>query len=249
MKTRPLILEAEKISKNFGGLTALHQVDLNVYTGEIVGLIGPNGSGKTTLLNCLCCLESIDEGKILFKGRNITKKRPYQMARMGMARTFQRIRIYQQITVWENLLISRQWRRENFLTLLKPSQKKTRNRARKLLDFLQLSHLKNEPAENLSVGQKRLLELGMALMPDPDLILLDEATSGINPTLINTIKNHIHFLNQEEGKSFIVIEHNIKFISELCHRVYVLDQGQNLAQGKPAEIKNNQAVIEAYFGN
>ena len=113
MKTQNLILEADKISKYFGGLAALHQVDLNVYAGEIIGLIGPNGSGKTTLLNCLWCLESIDEGKILFKGRNISKFRPDQIARMGLARTFQRIRIYQQITVWENLLISRQWRGEN----------------------------------------------------------------------------------------------------------------------------------------
>jgi ABC-type branched-subunit amino acid transport system ATPase component len=249
MKTRQLILEAHNISKYFGGLAALDGVDLSVYAGEIVGLIGPNGSGKTTLLNCLCRLESIDGGIILFKGRNVTKKRPDQMARIGLARTFQRIRIYQQITVWENLLISRQWRGENLFNLFKPSPKRTEKRARKLLDFLQLSHLKNEQAGNVSVGQKRLLELGMALMPDPDLILLDEATSGINPTLINTIKNYIRFLNQEEGKSFILIEHNIHFISELCHRVYVLDRGKNLAQGRPAEIKNNQAVIEAYFGN
>jgi ABC-type branched-subunit amino acid transport system ATPase component len=249
MKTRPLILEADKISKYFGGLAALAQVDLSVYAGEIVGLIGPNGSGKTTLLNCLCCLESMDEGKVFFKGRNIAKKRPDQIARMGLSRTFQRMRIYPKITVWENLLISRQWQGKNLFKLLQPSHQKTKNRVRELLNFLELSHLKNEKAGNLSVGQKRLLELGMALMPDPDLILLDEGTSGINPTLVNTIKNHIRFLNQEKGKSFILIEHNIKLISELCHRVYVLHQGKNLAQGTPAEIKNNQAVIEAYFGN
>ncbi|MGK7871910.1 MAG: ABC transporter ATP-binding protein [Xenococcaceae cyanobacterium] len=242
------LLEGHQISKYFGGLAALKQVDLAIYPGEIVGLIGPNGSGKTTLLDCLSCLQSVDRGKIFFKGQDTTHKRPYQLARMGLARTFQRIRIYRQITVLENLLISRQWRGENLFTMLKPSHLQTERRARELLEFLLLYPLRNEDAGNLSGGQRRLLEIAMVLMPDPDIILLDEATSGINPTLVETIKDHIRTLNQQQGKTFLLIEHNINFICDLCNRVYVLNQGEKLGEGTPDEIKANEAVIEAYFG-
>ncbi len=245
--SKPL-LEARQVSKYFGGLAAVNRVDLAIYTGEIVGLVGPNGSGKTTLFDCLSRLQPIDRGKIFFKGRDVTQARPYQLARMGLARTFQRIRIYRQMTVWENLLISRQWRGETIFTMLKPSRRKTRRRALELLDFLLLSPLKNEYAGNLSGGQRRLLELGMALMPDPEILLLDEATSGINPTLSETIKDRIRTLNQEQGKTFLLIEHNMNFISDLCNRVYVLNQGEKLTEGTPEEIKANEAAIEAYFG-
>ena len=242
------LLEARQVSKYFGGLAAVNNVDLSVHTGEIVGLIGPNGSGKTTLFNCLSRLQQLDRGKIFFKGRDITNLCPYQVARIGLARTFQRIRIYRQMSVWENLLISRQWRGESIFTIFKRSDRRTQKRAKQLLEFLMLSHLTHEYAGNLSGGQQRLLEIAMALMPDPDLLLLDEATSGINPTLVETIKDHIRTLNQQLGKTFLLIEHNISFISDLCSRVYVLNQGENLAEGTPEEIQANDAVIEAYFG-
>ncbi|MDH3676456.1 MAG: ATP-binding cassette domain-containing protein, partial [Anaerolineae bacterium] len=141
-----------------------------------------------------------------------------------------------------------QWRGESFWRLLKPSHRRVETRAKELIHFLTIDHLTHEQAGTLSGGQRRLLELGMALMPNPDLILLDEATSGVNPTLIETIKDRIRILNQEQTKSFLMVEHNIEFISDMCSRVYVLNYGQKLAEGTPDEIKANDEVIEAYFG-
>jgi ABC-type branched-subunit amino acid transport system ATPase component len=212
------ILEGRSVTKYFGGLAALLDVDFTLYPGEIVGLIGPNGSGKTTLFDWL-------------------------------ARTFQVIRVYRKLTVLENMLLSRQWRGEGLFNQLRPSQPDTEARARQLIDFLLLDHLVEELAGNLSGGQQRLLEIGMSLMPDPDLILLDEATSGVLPTLVETIKDRIRRLNREQGKTFLLVEHNIQFIADLCSRVFVLNYGQKLAEGTPAEIVENEAVLEAYFGS
>lgn len=246
---RSHLLEGRQVSKYFGGLAALSKVDFTVERGEIAGLIGPNGSGKTTLFDCLSRVQDISEGQVFFKGEEITRMKPYQVAHMGLARTFQVIRVYRKMTVIENMLLSQQWRGKGFFDKLRPSRKKTLGRAEALIEFLNLEHMTHELAGNLSGGQQRLLEIGMALMPDPDLILLDEATSGINPTLIETIKDRIRFLNQEQGKTFLLIEHNMNFISDLCDRVYVLDYGERLAEGTPEEIMENEAVIEAYFGS
>ncbi len=242
------LLEGRGVSKYFGGLAAVHNVDFAVYPGEMVGLIGPNGSGKTTLFDCLSRVQSISEGSIFFKGEDITKKKPYQVAHMGLARTFQVIRVYRKLTVLENMQLSRQWGGETLFQKLQPSHPEVEQRARELIDFLMLTHLTDEKAGTLSGGQRRLLEIGMALMPDPDLILLDEATSGVNPTLIEQIKDRIRKLNQEQGKAFLLIEHNIQFISDLCTRVFVLNYGEKLAEGSPQEIVDNEAVIAAYFG-
>lgn len=242
------LLEGRNVSKYFGGLAAVSQVDFVVYPGEMVGLIGPNGSGKTTLFDCLSRVQQVTEGEIFFKGTNITKKKPYQVAHMGLSRTFQVIRVYRKLTVLENMLLSRQWGGESLFDKLRPSKPETAIRARDLIDFLMLERVVDEKAGNLSGGQRRLLELGMALMPNPDLILLDEATSGVNPTLIEQIKDRIRKLNQEQGKAFLLIEHNIQFITDLCSRVFVLNYGEKLAEGTPQEIMENEAVIEAYFG-
>ena len=242
------LLEGKNISKFFGGMAALSNVDFTVYPNEVVGLIGPNGSGKTTLFDCLSRVQSISEGQVFFKGEEITKKKPFQVAHMGLARTFQVIRVYRKLTVLENLKLSRQWGDGGLSSRFRRPRQATEDRARELAKFLLLERVIDEKAGNLSGGQQRLLEIGMALMPDPELILLDEATSGVNPTLIETIKDRIRELNQNYGKTFLLIEHNIQFIADLCDRVFVLNYGQKLAEGTPQEIMDNEDVVEAYFG-
>jgi len=242
------LLEGRDVTKHFGGLAALSSVDFAVYPAEIMGLIGPNGSGKTTLFDCLTRVQDLTEGSIFFKGEEITEKKPYQVAHMGLARTFQVIRVYRKLSVMDNMLLSRQWGHLNFLALFRPSGPQLKEKARDLIHFLTLDHLVDEKAGNLSGGQRRLLELGMAMMSDPELILLDEATSGVNPTLTETIKDRIRELNGEEGVAFLLVEHNMQFIADLCSRVFVLNYGRKLAEGSPQAIMENEKVIEAYFG-
>jgi branched-chain amino acid transport system ATP-binding protein len=242
------IIEGRNISKYFGGVTALNNVDFIVYPGEIVGLIGPNGSGKTTLVDCLSRMQNCSQGQVVFKDVEITRKKPYQVAHMGLARTFQVVRVYREISVLENMLLSQQWRGKGLLKQLCRSTVEMETRAREILQFLTLINLIEEKAGNLSVGQQRLLEIGMALMPNPDLLFLDEATTGINPTLIKTIKDRIRDLNQEFNTTFVLIEHNMLTIADLCERVFVLNQGEKLIEGTPEVVFNDDGVIEAYFG-
>ena len=243
------LLEGRGVSKYFGGLAALNRVDFKIYPGEIVGLIGPNGSGKTTLFDCLSRVQQINNGKIFFKNEDISNKKPYQVAHMGLARTFQVFRVYRKLSVLENMLLSRQWRGETLLDQFSPSHPEVEERAHEIIKFLTLDHLTNELAGNLSGGQQRLLEIGMALMPDPDIVLLDEAASGVNPVLIDIIGDRIQLLCREQGKTFLLIEHNMQFIGNLCSRVFVLNYGEKLAEGKPEEIMENEEVIKAYFGS
>lgn len=245
--TEPL-LDGRGVTKRFGGLVAVNNVNFQVYPQEIVGLIGPNGSGKTTLFDCLSRVQSIDGGAVFFQGTDISHKKPHEVAHLGMARTFQVIRVYRQLTVLENMKVSRQWRGEKIWNQLKPSHEDVEARSHELIEFLKLDHLTHSPAGTLSGGQRRLLELGMALMPDPELVLLDEAASGVNPTLVEEIKDRIRVLNRDRGKTFLVVEHDMRFISDLCNRVYVLNYGEKLAEGTPDEVMENEAVIEAYFG-
>lgn len=242
------MLEGRGISKSFGGLVALGGVDLVVNAGDMVGLIGPNGSGKTTLFNCLTCMEKVSEGQILFKGQDITARKPFEVARMGLSRTFQSIRVYRQLTLMENMLLSRQWRDQRWLDVLRPSHRTVTERANDLLEFVTLHGQRAEPVGSLSWGQQRLLEIGMALMCDPDLVLLDEATSGVNPVLVDTISDRITTLNTTFGKTIVLIEHNIELVASLCRRVVVLDHGHKLADGGAAAVFENSAVVEAYFG-
>lgn len=242
------LLEARGIAKSFGGLDALRRVDLAVHPGELVGIVGPNGSGKTTLFNCLTRMESLNEGRIFFKGKDITGRRPFQVARMGVARTFQGIRIYRKLSVAENMLLSRQWGGERWFHRLRSSHPRVAERADELLDFLTLYGHRDDPAGTLSWGQQRLLELGMALMSEPDLILLDEATSGVNPALVDAIRDKIVTLNTEHAKTILLIEHNIELVADLCSTVVVLDHGRKLAEGDVDEVLEDPAVIEAYFG-
>jgi ABC-type branched-subunit amino acid transport system ATPase component len=236
------------VVKRFGGLAAVNDVDLELWPGEVLGLIGPNGSGKTTLFDCLSRLTPVTSGQIVFKGGDITRKKPYQVARLGLARTFQVIRVYGRLPVLQNLELSLQWGDVGFAGLLRPCSAAVIARANELAEFFHLGSVRDELAMNLSGGQRRLLEIAMAMMPEPDVLLLDEATSGVNPTVIEQIKDRIRALNQDRGTSFLLIEHDIRFIADLCSRVIVLNYGEKLAEGTPTEIVENDDVIEAYFG-
>ena len=242
------LLQATGVVKTFGGLRAVDNVDLHVDAGEMVGLIGPNGSGKTTMFDCISRVQKIDEGAVIFDGVDITHKRPHTVAHLGLARTFQVIRIYRELTVLENMELSVQWRDIGLRSMFSKPGSDTIDKADHLIDFLLLSRLRNERAGTLSGGQRRLLEIGMSLMSDPKLVLLDEATSGVNPSLVEEIKDRLQAVNNEKGVAFLMVEHDVRFVKDLCHRVVVLDYGSKLAEGTPEEIMANDAVIEAYFG-
>ena len=236
------------IVKRFGGLTAVDGVDIEVGSGEMVGLIGPNGSGKTTLFDCLSRVAAIDAGSVSLEGSDITRLRPHRVARLGVSRTFQIIRVYRDLTVLENMELSIQWDRVGGRGLFGRTDAATRAKAEELLEFLLLGPLRDEPAGTLSGGQRRLLEIGMALMSDPVLVLLDEATAGVNPALVEEIKQRLRAVNSERGVAFLMVEHNVQFVAEVCERVVVLDAGRKLAEGPPRQVMDDPAVIEAYFG-
>jgi ABC-type branched-subunit amino acid transport system ATPase component len=230
------ILEVKDVVKRFGGVTAVNGASLSIGAGKIHGLIGPNGSGKTTLFNCITGLETIQGGQILYKGRRIDGLKPYQVARRGIGRTFQIIRVFPQMTAMENLLA---------VTAgpLEAAQK----RAEELLAFVTLTRLKDEYAGNLSYGQQKLLEFIRVLMTDPELILLDEPAAGVNRTLLNELLSALTRL-RDEGKTILIVEHDMKVVMGLCETVHVLDYGEKIAEGPPSVIQSNERVIEAYFG-
>ena len=248
------LLELRGLTLRFGGLAAVDGLDLTLPGGEIVGLIGPNGSGKTTTLNLVSGFLKADSGKVEFDGRDITGLRPDLIARAGLVRTFQEARVFPQLSVVENLLLPGQQHQEDSLALrLLPSRRlqrldqEARERAEQLLEFMGLERLLAAPAGSLSYGQKKLLMLAAALMPSPRLVLLDEPTAGVNPTLIEHLKEHIVELNKR-GLSVLLIEHNMEVVMEICHRVVVLNFGSLIADGTPDEVRENQAVVEAFFG-
>jgi ABC-type branched-subunit amino acid transport system ATPase component len=241
-------LQGVRVSKHFGGLTAVNNVDFKIRYGEIVGLLGPNGSGKTTLFDCISGVQHAESGEILLKGKRIGGMKPYQVSRQGLARTFQVLRVYENMTVYENLLLARQWRGVSFLQMLGNAPPPVHEKADELIEFLLLDRVQHNLAGNISLGQQRLLEIGMALMPEPDIVLLDEATSGVNPALIDDIISAIQRLNKEKSVTFFLIEHNMDVAMTLCSRLYVLDHGELLAHGTPEDIQKNEQVIEAYFG-
>jgi branched-chain amino acid transport system ATP-binding protein len=242
------LLEVRDLTKHFYRLSALSAVSLSVAPGELLGVIGPNGSGKTTLFNCVTGVLRPSSGQVLFEGEDLTGVTADAVYRRGIARTFQLIQVFPEMTVLENLLVATQERHGTLWgRLLRRDERPETARARELLDFLGIAHVKDNLASNLSYGQQKLLDLGMALMPEPKLILLDEPMAGLNPTIIKSIVEHIHALNAR-GYTFVVIEHNMEVVMSLCRRIVVLSQGEKIAEGPPAEIHDNPLVIDAYFG-
>ena len=250
-----MLLSAKGLSKSFGGICAVNNADLDVPQGSITGLIGPNGAGKTTLFNLLSNFIRPDKGEVFLDGQPIHQLPPYQIALKGCVRTFQVARVLSRLTVLENMLLASPGQTgENFLKVwfqgAKIRQQEQENRAKALdiLDSIGLGEKAQDYAGALSGGQRKLLEIGRALMTEPKLILLDEPAAGVNPTLIAQINDHIIEWNRQ-GITFLIIEHNMDVIMSLCHHVWVLAEGTNLADGIPSEIQKNERVLKAYLGD
>jgi ABC-type branched-subunit amino acid transport system ATPase component len=249
------MLVAEGLSKHFSGVVALQGVDMQVTPGEIVGLVGPNGSGKSTLLNTLSGFIRADTGKVIFHGQRIERRRPWDIATRGLQRTFQLPTPPQRMTVLEVMLTGARLPRGATMTqsLLRPrrvraEQRQAIERAAKLLDDLTLLDLQHHAAGSLSGGQQKLLALGVALMSDPDLLLLDEPTAGVNRSLRRALVDRLRAVN-EAGTALVIVEHDMGFVGELCARVYVLDKGEVLTCCGPSELVTNPRVVEAYLGS
>lgn len=234
-----IALEVRDLHKDFGGIKAVDGCYLSFPKGQITGLIGPNGSGKTTTFNLLTGVITPDSGEVIYNGENIAGLKPYQVFNKGITRTFQITRVYQEMTVFENML--------SVSSPLTP-EKAARQRAEELMDFVNLTKLRGEYGGNLSYGQQKLLEFARALMTDPELILLDEPAAGVNRTLLADLLDYIHKL-QEMGKTIIIIEHDMNVIMNHCEKILVMDYGVKIAEGKAEDIQNNEQVIEAYFGH
>jgi len=242
------IIEVTSVSKSFGGTVANHEISLVVPEGSITGMIGPNGSGKTTLFNSIVGFHPIESGSIKFEGREISKLRVSQIARVGLVRTFQQTRIYGKMNCIENMLISAPHRKATFGDMFSKYPAEIREKVDHLLEFVGLYQKRRLISGNLSFGQQKLLEFAMALMNEPKVLLLDEPTAGINPTLINGLIDRLKRANEEFGITLFVIEHNMRVIMNLAESIYCLAHGEMLTHGTPSEIQNDQRVIDAYLG-
>jgi branched-chain amino acid transport system ATP-binding protein len=233
------MLRIRNITKHFGGVAAVDDFSYRVERGVILGLIGPNGAGKSTLINLISGLEKSDSGEILFKGENITNKRPYEIAHRGIGRTFQITRVFQGLSVLQNVCVPRLWRAEGL--------KGIKEEALEVLRFFDLVHMKDEMASNLSGGQQKLLELARISVMDPELLLLDEPFYGIHPKIKKEILDRVVSLN-EMGKTFAIISHDVPSIMTICRNIVVMSSGRLIAEGPPEKICSDQSVIEAYLG-
>jgi len=241
-------IEVKNVSKSFGGVIANQNITINVPESRITGLIGPNGSGKTTLFNSIVGYHPIDQGSIKFRDQEISKKTVQQIARLGLLRTFQQTRIYGQINSIKNMLISVSHQNTKFIDMFKPYPVELTEKAEYFLEFVGLYKKRKLLSGDLSFGQQKLLEFAMALMNDPKVLLLDEPTAGINPTLINGLIDRLNRANTEFKITLFVIEHNMRVVMNLADNIYCLAHGELLAHGKPSDIQSNPRVIDAYLG-
>ena len=255
MDYSPDILKVNNLTKNFGGLAAVSNCSLNIKKGSITGIIGPNGSGKTTLFNLIAGNLKPSDGKVFFNKEDITGTPSYELFSKGILRTFQIAHEFTNLTVLENLMmVPGNQSGENLINaflkpaLIKKEEDFIRKKAYEVIEFLNLKHLANELAGNLSGGQKKLLELGRTMMVEAKIVLLDEVGAGVNRTLLKDLGTAILRLNKEKGYTFCMIEHDMDFISRMCNPVIVMSEGSVLFEGTPDEVKKNEKVIESYLG-
>ncbi|NDY93045.1 ABC transporter ATP-binding protein [Ideonella livida] len=244
------LLRVSGLKKAYGAIQAVGGVSFEVRPGEIFGVIGPNGSGKTTLFNSVLGQITPDEGRIELQGRDITGLSPRALNHLGVGRTFQTLQVFGKMTVRDNLIVAAQEHHGTLLSrLFAPADSGLSDKADALIDLFRIRHVADKKAGELSYGQQKLVDIAMAFMSEPALVLLDEPCAGVNPSLVGGISTLLKDLNRRQGGSFVVIEHNMDFVMDLCHRILVMVEGQVMAVGTPDEIRANKQVLDAYLGS
>jgi len=250
MSVNQATLAVHNLAKSYGAIQAVKGVSFEVQPGEIFGVIGPNGSGKTTLFNAMLGQIQPDRGQIELRGQDVSGLSALALNHRGVGRTFQTLQVFGKMTVRENLIVAAQEHKGTlFSRMFAPSDSGLGDKADALIQKFHIAHVADKPAGELSYGQQKLVDIAMAFMSDPKLILLDEPCAGVNPKLVKDIGDLLRDLNKERGSTFVVIEHNMDFIMSLCHRVMVMVEGEVLAIGTPDEIRNNKQVLDAYLGS
>ena len=249
------VLKVMGLKKSYAAIQAVDGVSFEVMPGEIFGVIGPNGSGKTTMFNSVLGQITPDAGRIELNGRDITGKSPLQLSRLGVGRTFQTLQVFGKMSVRDNLIVAAQEHSGTmFSRMFAPGDSGLGAKADALIDQFRIRHVADKKAGELSYGQQKLVDIAMAFMSEPDLVLLDEPCAGVNPSLVGGISTLLKELNKtrssgEKASSFVVIEHNMDFVMDLCHRILVMVEGKVMAIGTPAEIRANKQVLDAYLGS
>ena len=244
------MLKVTDLKKAYGAIQAVGGVSFEVRPGEIFGVIGPNGSGKTTLFNSMLGQITPDAGKIELNGEDVTQLGPLELNRRGVGRTFQTLQVFGKMTVRDNLIVAAQEHQGTmFSRMFAPSDSNLGAKADALIDQFHIKHVADKKAGELSYGQQKLVDIAMAFMSEPDLVLLDEPCAGVNPSLVGGISTLLKELNQTRKGSFVVIEHNMDFVMDLCHRIMVMVEGKVMAIGTPEEIRANKQVLDAYLGS